>query len=864
MQWRGTEHSSAARRLLRDWKEMVASPLSTVTASPLPHNIFTWHCNIRPDEGPYKGIPLHLVLQFPHNYPAQPPTLRMPVLIPHPNVFSRDFICLDLIKPPEYGKTAPYTGWSSAYTVVSILLQLQSFLFSENIPQMDYMGGEYNKEYKASSWSIDRAKTELLGFRCDKCGHKGLEPFPPFHKLSGVAGFETVVYVAPKFDMKRFLQRFEKILTPPNEWDKAKKARGTYVTKDSNVSVRGEYWGGVIAEKGFSVPQKAWAYYEVTAGAGKGVIRCGWSATGACEFVGQDAGSWAYDSRGKKVSEGESLDYGEPFEKDDVIGCGLDLWSGQIQFWKNGNKLGPAYEVDNEYMNSTTRFFTFYPSVSVYDASAKVCWNNGIRFSPIELQKKEEEAAKEEEKEEKKEEEEEVKEEEPPKEVTPESYEGELVTCLPDELVIQIVEGLPLLDLHHFSKTCHRYSEMVSSLSLQERRNVICYHSKLPMTDAVLGVGVVVSRFRDGSLQSLSAPAADLISMEAFEEGVRMGVWGGKFTHFLPVILSPHHAVRAFECAPKYFAALLDVKPEKADLEDMVFVVIPKLMNSVVVSFMEPMNDANLTNEEKQRMFSATVSEKALLGYSMFHHMLLWYANKYPSLSVRANAAIYSFIDNPEDRHKAKCPNLGEWLVLLSLTTVAWSDVAVIFLKECFIRNVKWAIEKDASLQTELSPEVRLRKTWQATLTSMRLIMFQVYFLSLVRPKDTEWKNTLINYNRCFGIPRGYLQARLQLAVSKIFAVDSWHDFFKFIDTNEPPEEILCQQLETAINVSGKRRYHRTPPGTPAFRGALAGRGRGSSRGQEKLPVVQEKELEKTAAVRSTFAGRGLMRGGKQ
>jgi ubiquitin-protein ligase len=44
------------------------------------------------------------------------------------------FICLDMLRPAA-GNGA-YSGWSSAYSVLSILLQLQSFLFAENIPQV--------------------------------------------------------------------------------------------------------------------------------------------------------------------------------------------------------------------------------------------------------------------------------------------------------------------------------------------------------------------------------------------------------------------------------------------------------------------------------------------------------------------------------------------------------------------------------------------------------------------------------------------------------------------------------------------------------------------------------------------------------
>lgn len=67
---------------------------------------------------------------FPQSYPYHPPTLNLFNHIPHPNVFG-NYICLDMIcvnnRPEEGG------GWSSAYSVQSVLTQLQSFLFEENL-----------------------------------------------------------------------------------------------------------------------------------------------------------------------------------------------------------------------------------------------------------------------------------------------------------------------------------------------------------------------------------------------------------------------------------------------------------------------------------------------------------------------------------------------------------------------------------------------------------------------------------------------------------------------------------------------------------------------------------------------------------
>ena len=68
-------------------------------------------------------------MKFPQSYPYHPPTVTLFTTITHPNVFG-NYICLDLIE--QYGSRNEGQGWSSAYSVQSILTQLQSFLFEVN------------------------------------------------------------------------------------------------------------------------------------------------------------------------------------------------------------------------------------------------------------------------------------------------------------------------------------------------------------------------------------------------------------------------------------------------------------------------------------------------------------------------------------------------------------------------------------------------------------------------------------------------------------------------------------------------------------------------------------------------------------
>lgn len=71
-------------------------------------------------------------MQFPQSYPNHPPVIKLFNSIPHSNVFN-NYICLDMLQQTSVVKEG--AGWSSAYSVQSVLTQLQSFLFEENLSQ---------------------------------------------------------------------------------------------------------------------------------------------------------------------------------------------------------------------------------------------------------------------------------------------------------------------------------------------------------------------------------------------------------------------------------------------------------------------------------------------------------------------------------------------------------------------------------------------------------------------------------------------------------------------------------------------------------------------------------------------------------
>ena len=64
-------------------------------------------------------------MTFPSTYPNESPSVTILSPFPHPHVYGNK-ICLDLLSDyRDYFDGTEYTGWSSAYSVSTILLQLQ-------------------------------------------------------------------------------------------------------------------------------------------------------------------------------------------------------------------------------------------------------------------------------------------------------------------------------------------------------------------------------------------------------------------------------------------------------------------------------------------------------------------------------------------------------------------------------------------------------------------------------------------------------------------------------------------------------------------------------------------------------------------
>ncbi len=181
--------------------------------NPLPP-LFHRHVNITPLRGLLKDHSFHLIIKFPSNYPHSPPSISICHPISHPNIFPNGNICLDML---EASTSSPYSGWTAAYSLTSLLTQLQRYQCLLSPAQNKKRGAGVlrkirvflqrdpffpsplslstklqapNKQKNSLLYSqtlsqskgTRKLKEKLATFKCSICGHNHEKPCPPLNK----------------------------------------------------------------------------------------------------------------------------------------------------------------------------------------------------------------------------------------------------------------------------------------------------------------------------------------------------------------------------------------------------------------------------------------------------------------------------------------------------------------------------------------------------------------------------------------------------------------------------------------------------------------------------------------------------------
>lgn len=336
-------------------------------------------------------------------------------------------------------------------------------------------------------------------------------------------------------------------------------------------------------------------------------------------------------------------------------------------------------------------------------------------------------------------------------------------------LLYKVFLYLDLKTMKKVHNTCHTFRDITKLPIFEHRKQICCYHTKMTYEEALLGVGITLEMGRLGI--SYVHSTLDLVSSFAFNyENLRTSLWKEKFTHWIPVYINKRHGKYALEFLQPAIKNIYGSFTPKLALD-----LFTKLMNSMVVEVMKMNMHASL---------------KALDGYVMFHRLLIALVTEYPELKKGIDEKIKKFIDQPKLRRKSATSSMGDFLPLLTVSSYSWEDVALPVIQETMVRNVLWIInsvgeEKFKKLLGEKSSSESMKKEresvfFEGSKTSLRLMMFHVYFLKHFTPKKGQSLKDIAHiYDENYGYADEHIKNDLQSEIKKIIDVSDIQSFFK-------------------------------------------------------------------------------------
>jgi len=863
----GVTCQSAVKRLMYDLKEIQREDLQYIAVVPDEASVFEWHVNIRPIQGTLKGVYIHLLFTFPADYPSAPPSIKLASRFPdgiHANIEDA-CICLPLFGADNYDSDKGKFGssWSAAYSIVSLLINVES-IFGE-------IGGAGDRPLNHSRSVNTRTAAKLLaivrGTNCKKCGHSQSTPYP-------VLGANKLPFELLELNVNE--QHFKHILQAAMESDN-KKLQSKIVSVERKHRQRGVLIAGNIIET--VKTGKLWPIKSQ-----RGIHR-----------AYHDTVSWSFIvDRFERNKSLHSL-YMFGFVDEANVFFGVDCDGNII----HNNKSQPQPQQQQQqqrirahctvhyvlhFGDDADTLFVFinyrhiasivlpaashgkkcpilFPVMYVQDIRLRLSLNHDpklqqciaklqqLPFETVEafnaLQSNYA-----------------INTRDGIESVcvggfyTDQCEWNELLErALSSDVLLSIFSLLSYCDLVHCKEVNSYWYLVLSGHNILDRTEMRCFYTREGIEDdrnskCILGVGLHVVKSSNKWISKISTEM-DFLSLSAYKDyNICAGAWSEEINFFLPLVINEKHAERARKAILHRINMIAE---EKTFRVQHALMVVTAIMNSFVVQLMANTigmeETQSMSRRYQQRVDPKIASEKALVGYCAFHHLLLWLADNFPEIKEHARKSIEQFIKDPEYRTKKETPDLGKFLLNLAIVDeYSWQDLNDAFVHESLDRQVKWYVDKFPTLayldDAKCSPTQRLALTVKSTVISRKLVIFQVFFLSHVcKQSGRTLTDILHDYNTRWGRPTEDQKRLLMKAVQSLLlkhdTINSWLDYFhtlKIAKLNNNAQ--VCTALKKAVVNSKNKQYH----------GAKAQRMHGNGNGRKRV-----NRRRSTTAVKTTM-----------
>eukprot|EP01105_Mastigella_eilhardi_P007737 TRINITY_DN193_c0_g3_i1.p1 TRINITY_DN193_c0_g3~~TRINITY_DN193_c0_g3_i1.p1 ORF type:complete len:1469 (+),score=409.40 TRINITY_DN193_c0_g3_i1:565-4407(+) len=796
----------AVRRLLADFKEIKQTPLRSVTAEPMEDDLFEWHCNLTVPcnfRSPYQGITFHMTLHFTPTYPFQPPRLEFCSFIKHHHVFG-SWVCMDMLVEAEWANSTeesrPYTGWSSSYSVFSILLQLQSFLF---------------EEASTAPADVTRALETARRFRCARCGHTMADPKPPFPSADAVMRAEDILQLPPPRPIElpeRDLQLEPKPLPVPRQTllkaPHPKKSAAQPVAAIARISQApksqkknqetDEGWCRVTHhKKRHPVKEKQRKDQRVVQAQQRQAeaecdrltsidfdafnrsakiepesVAAVFAAYGLSSLHGRERQQQQQQRRRPAVAA-----VGEP-RRDELNRIGGELRQLQLQEQQLSLQLSQVAETkqrqeqqqrrqQEEEQQEEQQVLTIEePSFGKRGRRQR---DRAAQSQRESLQRRQQAQQQQQQQLEQQLEGLRLKQEQlrqrqqvlkeqthqPLRQKT--GLSGSAFAWVPDLIIRRVFAFLPGSDLNHIGEVCKDFLRLSGAKELWEglfkQFFPQCNFDANPIQTwkRIFASETKLVRMGLACFHSKTPFTNDVLGIPiTYEKNPRTGT------------VQYIHSTLDLLCNEAFYGDKVRRSVWKLGFTHWLPLYLneqhgrrawPLIQRSLsLLSQSDGLHFApRMALDVLPKLMNTMVvsvmrgdthaSVVALEGYCAFHHMLLKCVDANPCLSRRVHQMVAEFIRNPESRVKDCCPSLGDWLPLLTVCEgITWAQARTAYLQENFDRNVLWTIKAYPHLARPDAPGTanaqRLLQTFRATAVSCRLLMFHVMFLREVARPD--------------------------------------------------------------------------------------------------------------------------------
>ena len=181
---------NACKQLQKDLLELERNPIVGANACPIDDNLMKWYGIIVGCEGsPFEGIPIRFLMEFPEDYPNSPPKAFFDTFIAYYGgashyVNGKLAVCLNIFgnfrHVHDEWKNLVAEGWSSAYSVSTILITMQGLMMSFTSQGPNQWHSDLLSTRKED---IERTIKEAKAYKCSLTQHDGSDPNQWFPKV---------------------------------------------------------------------------------------------------------------------------------------------------------------------------------------------------------------------------------------------------------------------------------------------------------------------------------------------------------------------------------------------------------------------------------------------------------------------------------------------------------------------------------------------------------------------------------------------------------------------------------------------------------------------------------------------------------